>query len=223
MKESIELENICTKENVLLLKIPDEYRMTGAGGSLILGTKLNYVYNNIILERNPQYFAFLDQDMFMFKDFSIINFLDKHGMWGDVNEADTHKSPSDDNIIDGPWSLHPWLSFYKLDFIRDYNMNWSAIDHHDTGGQNWFNFISKIGVDKKVYWFRNNINMMYPWKEISNAGPPPYETHYFKYDNKTIYGQVQINNEFIHMLNSPSNLLHPKVAFVKGFLEARLM
>ena len=141
VKESMELKEICNKEDVLLLKIPDEYCMSGAGGSYRLGKKLNYVYNNIILERNPQYFAFLDQDMFLFKDFSIIKFLDTHGMWGDVNEADTHKSPSDDNIIDGPWSLHPWLSFYKLDFIRDYDMNWMPVSKHDTGGQNWFNFI----------------------------------------------------------------------------------
>jgi len=30
------------------------------------------------------------------------------------------------------------------------------------------------------------------------------------------------SNQFIHMLNSPSDLFHPKVAYMKGFLESRL-
>ena len=222
---SVALEKMCAKESVDLIKIPNELCMRGHGVSHILGTKLNYVYNNIIKQRQPKYFAFLDQDMFMFKDFTIIPFLDKYGMWGDVNEAGTHKSPSlsKNDIIEGPWSLHPWLSFYKFDFIKDQNMDWYPADNHDTGGMNWFKFISKNNFKKQDYWVRDNIIMMYPWKEISNVGPHPYEDHYFSYQNSKCYGQVQINNEFIHMLNSPSNLLHPKVAFVRGFLESKLM
>ena len=64
--------------------------------------------------------------------------------------------------------------------------------------------------------------MMFPFKELSNAGPPEYKDHYFLYNNKRVYGQIQINNGFIHMLNSFSDPLHPKVAFIQGFIENSL-
>jgi len=222
---SKQLAKLCMIEDVQLISIPNSLCMKGKNVSVILGTKLNYVYNNIVKHRQPKYFAFLDQDMFMFKDFSIIPFLDEYGMWGDLCEPDTHKSPSllKDDIVEGPWFLHPWLSFYRFDFVKDQNMDWSAIDHFDTGGQNWYTFVSKLNIKKQDYWFRDGINMMFPWKEISNVGPRPYQDHYFKYQGKSCYGQIQINNQFIHMLNSPSDLLHPKVCFMKGFLESKLI
>lgn len=221
---SNKLFELCKKEEVELIKIPDTLCMKKCNVSVILGTKLNYVYNSIIKSHCPEYFAFLDQDMFMYKAFTIIPFLDKFGMWGDVNEASTHKTSTlkKEDIIEGPWSLHPWLSFYKYDFVKNENMNWSAIDNHDTGGQNWNTFISKNKLDKRNYWFRDNIQMLFPYKEISNSGKHPYEKEFFIYENKLCYGQIQLNNGFIHMLNSPSNLLHPKVCFVKGFLDSKL-
>ena len=199
--------------------------MEGINTSSILGDKLNYIYNNLVKIRQPTYFAFLDQDMFMFRDFKIISFLDKYGMWGDLNEPSNYKTPSlfKKDIVEGPWYLHPWLSFYKFDFIKNENMNFCPCEHADTGGSNWLAFISKRNELKKSdYWFLENIVMMYPFKEISDAGPPLYEDEYFTYNNKTTYGQIQINNGFIHMLNSHSHPLHPKVAYIQGFLESAL-
>jgi hypothetical protein len=169
--------------------------------------------------------------MFMFKPFSIMPFLDKYGMWGDVQEISSHMSPSmkKEDIVDGPWTLHPWLSFFKYQFVKNEEMNWmpgpleDGSGTFDTGGALWTTFISKHPFNKCDYWFRDNIKMLFPFKEVSNAGLPPYEKEYFTYEDKIWYGQIQINNEFIHMLNSPSNLLHPKVAFMKGFLESRLL
>lgn len=222
---SKQLNELCKTEKIELLIVPDKFRMKGENVSVILGEKLNYVYNNIIKQRQPKYFSFLDQDMFMFEDFSIISFLDKYGMWGDVSEKPSDKSPSllKNDIIDGAWCLHPWLSFYKFDFVKNENMDWNPTNNFDTGAKNWYTFISKNNLSKANYWVRDNIKMLFPWKEISNAGPPQYKDHYFTYENKKIYGQIQINNGFIHMLNSPSNLLHPKVSFVKGFLDGKLL
>ena len=72
---SVALEKMCAAESVDLIKIPNEFCMRGHGTSNILAAKLNYVYSTIIKQRQPKYFAFLDQDMFMFKDFSIIPML----------------------------------------------------------------------------------------------------------------------------------------------------
>lgn len=221
---SQKLKQRCDTLNVELIVLPTLLAMKGQNGSLILGTKLNYVYHEIVKKREPKYFAFLDQDMFMFKPFSIIPFLDEYGIWGDVDEPSNAKTPSlsKSDIVNGPWFLHPWLSFYRYDFVKDYPLDFMPCEHFDTGGKLWEALVSKRGLDKRDYWFRENIQMLFPFEEVSNAGPHPYETHYFIFGGKKVYGQVQVNNGFIHMLNSPNDLLHPKVAYVKGFLDACL-
>ena len=81
--------------------------------------KMIYIFHNYVnaKKRKPLYFAFLDQDMFLYKPFTIISFLDNHGLWGDVAEVDNQKSPSlnINDVNDGPWILHPWLSFFKFE------------------------------------------------------------------------------------------------------------
>lgn len=223
---SNQLKQLCEKNSVVCITIPSFLEnVDGDRGALLLGTKLNYVFYHIVQVHKPSYFAFIDQDMFLYKPFKIMDFLDMHGMWGDIAEVDNNKSPTFEveDVIDSPWIIHPWLSFFKYDFVKDFSMDWRPCEYEDgkfdTGGRLWETFISKKKIDKKKYWFRQHITMMFPFKEISNAGPPPYETHYFYYNDTKCYGQIQINNEFIHMLNSPSNLLHPKVAYVRGFLE----
>lgn len=227
---SNELNKLCKSNNIDLLILPNNLdNINGDKGSLMLGTKLNYVFNTIIKKRKPPYFAFLDQDMFLFKPFTIIPFLDKYGMWGDVAEVDNQKSPSlnINDVNNSPWILHPWLSFFKYDFVKDENMDWRPCEfnkgHFDTGGFLWEKFISKKKINKKNYWFRDSIHMIFPFEQISNAGPGIYKKHYFHYKNNVCYGQIQINNEFIHMLNSPSDLLHPKVCYVKGFLDSAII
>jgi len=193
-----------------------------------LGNKLNYIFNNIVKIRQPRYFAFIDHDMFMYKPFTIIDFLEKYGMWGDIQEIDSVKSISNlkKDIVDGPWVIHPWLSFYKYDFVKNERMNWLPCIYNsgsfDTGGCLWECFIQKMQLKKEIYWFRENINMLYPFKEISNSGTPPYESHYFIYNNKKLYGQIQLNNGFIHMINSTNDILNPKLIYVKAFIDSRL-
>jgi hypothetical protein len=142
-------------------------------------------------------------------------------LYGDVDEATNCKSPGfeKEKIIDGPWELHPWLSFYKFDFVKNENMNWLPNKDFDTGGENWETFISKKMIDKRTYWFRDEIIMYYPFYNNSKDGQPPYEKQYFMYNNKLCYGQVQINGSFIHMLNSSilNDPFHPKTCFCKGF------
>ena len=227
-ENSIDKGNICNKYNIEYLTLPDHLSLSNdINSSIILGTKLNYVYYEIILKRNPKYFAFIDQDFFMIKSFSIIDFLNKYGMYGDLSEKGGEGSNSfyKKDIKDGPWVLHPWCSFYKLDFIKDYKMDWMPCNNLDTGGANWDSFIKLKNLKKKDYWIRDNIIMYYPFASISNAGPPPYEKHYCLYNGTQFYGQIQINNSFLHLLNSHilTEPLHPKTAFCKGMLDGILL
>jgi hypothetical protein len=227
LDNSQEKEELCNKYSVEYIRLPISLAGNGLNPSNILGNKLNWTYYNIVLPRNPTYFAFLDQDFFMVKQFTIIEHLDRYGMWGDLMEMSGKSSGSFHkcDIKDGPWVLHPWLSFYKLDFIRNYKMDWMPCDNFDTGGRNWYNFISKANLKKADYWFRENIIMYYPFAKQSNAGQPPYEKHYCNFNGDKFYGQIQINNGFIHFLNSHilTNALHPKTAICKGILDGILL
>ena len=149
-------------------------------------------------------------------------------MYGDVCEMDGTKTIGDsiDNITNGPWVIHPWLSFYKYDFVKDYDLDFDSCHGFDTGGKNWDLFISKKNLNKSDYWKRDNTIMYFPFDSISNHGPAGYEKHYFNWGGKNVYSQVQIyDNKFIHMLNSkylddPAN---PKTNWCKGFLDMAIL
>ena len=97
-ENSIEKQKICEKYGVEYIVMPEylasikDTKKYSNTPSNILGMKLNWTYENVILKRNPTYFAFLDQDFFMIKPFSIIKHLDKWGMWGDLMEPDNGRS-----------------------------------------------------------------------------------------------------------------------------------
>ena len=220
---SEKVKQMCVEQNVELIVLPPRIEFsTNQNGSTILGHKLNYIFHTIVKKRCPKYFSFIDHDMFMYKPFSVVDFLDKNGMWGDIQEIEYCKSESKSELKDGPWVLHPWLSFYKFDFVKDEPMNWLPCSNFDTGGNLWHSFIKGKNLKKETYWCRENIDMLFPFKEVSNSGPPPFESHYFLYNNKKVYGQIQLNNGFIHMLNSANEPLHPKLIYVKAFLDSRL-
>lgn len=221
-------KEICNKYGVEFLELPSELSLRGNNPSVILSKKLDYVFHNIIKNRSPRYFGFVDQDFFPFKKFSVVDDLEKYGMYGDVSEIDSAKSPSHfpEDIIDSPWIIHPWLSFYRYDFVKDFDLNWYPSPGFDTGGKNWENFISKLNLNKKDYWRRHKTLMYFPFDDISGSGPHPYESHYFNWKNTQVYSQAQIyDGKFIHMLNSKylDDPMNPKTNWCKGFLDMALL
>ena len=213
-------KEFCKKYNIELKILPNElnsgYVESVCNASLILGNKLNYVYNEIIKYESPTYFAFLDQDFFSFSEFSIIPDLDENGMYGDVMYRGTDKA----------WVLHPWLSFYKFDFVKDYSLDFRPCSGFDTGGSNWEVFIKRKNLAPDVYDTRDKTIMYFPFYESGGGGPVGYEKEYFTYNGKLIYGQCQIyDGKFIHMLNSSklSDPFHPKTSWAKGFLDASIL
>lgn len=219
---------LCKKHGVEFHELPLGVAFRGLNPTNILGKKLNHVYYNIVLERKPKYFGFIDQDFFPFKPFSLIPTLEKYGMYGDVCEMDGRKTNGDllENLVDGPWVLHPWLSFYRLDFLQGTSPDFDSCSGFDTGGGNWGKVISRKNLNKRDYWLRNKTMMYYPFDEISNHGPTGYEKHYFLWNGQHIHSQVQIyDGKFIHMLNSkylddPNN---PKTNWCKGFLDNAIL
>jgi hypothetical protein len=219
-------KKMCEENNIEYIELPNELSMKNQWSSMILGNKINYVYYQYVKKRKPKYFAFLDQDFFPFAEFSIKETLDTNGMYGDVMDKDNGEYVIIDNKQVKPWVLHPWLSFYRYDFLEGYDMNWKPSANFDTGGANWEVFFSKKNVSKETYLVRDKTIMYFPWLDISNSGPTGYEKEYFIWKNIQIYGQVQIyDNKFIHMLNSKflDDPFNPKTNWCKGFLDAGLI
>ena len=112
-ENSIEKKLICEKYDVEFTEIPQRLSGGNRNSSVILADKLKYVFDEIIRVRKPKYFALIDQDFFPFRKFTVKKQLDDFGMYGDVNEIDGNKTETHlpDDIVDGPWTIHPWLSF----------------------------------------------------------------------------------------------------------------
>lgn len=221
-------KEICNTYGVEFLSLPAHLSLKNLNPTNILGEKLNFVYKQIIKERNPEYFAFIDQDFFPFKKFRILPTLNQLGMYGDVCEEENCKSPSDlmESVIEGPWVLHPWLSFYKTDFFDGLNPDWNPCSGFDTGGKNWENVIKKKKLNKKDYWLRHKTLMYFPFDEISDSGPEKFKNHFFLWNGENVYSQIQIyDGKFVHMLNSKylDDPRNPKTNWCKGFLDSCIL
>lgn len=217
---SKKIKQICDANNTELIILPDYLprNINKNDISKILGTKLNYIFYNIIKIRKPKYFGFLDQDFFAYRPFSVKQHLDEFNMYGDVMEHDQYKSTDINNLTDGLFVLHPWLSFYKFAFVENENMNWLPCANFDTGGCN-SDIIAKKQCIKKNYWIRDNSRNINIISDNTNNEP------FFIYNNKKCYAMVQFyNNTFIHMINSSilDDALHPKTMWCHGFLYSIL-
>ena len=223
-----EKRELCKRRGIEFLELPPELAFRGLNPTNILGRKLNWVFYNIVKQRNPKYFGFIDQDFFPFREFSLSDHLEKFGMYGDVCERDGQKTPSDrlEDVIDSPWVIHPWLSFYKTEFFEGTSPDWDSCHGFDTGGRNWDNVISKKSLDKRNYWLRHKTIMYYPFDDISHHGPAGYEKHFFGWNGERVHSQVQIyDGKFIHMLNSKylDDPMNPKTNWCKGFLDNAIL
>jgi hypothetical protein len=221
-------KDLCLKHGVEFLELPKELSLKGLNPTNILGRKLNFTYHNLVKPRNPKYFGFIDQDFFPFRTFSLSDTLENFGAYGDVCERDGQKSPSDniDEVVDSPWVIHPWLSFYKTDFFSDLDPDWDSCHGFDTGGKNWGNVFEKKNLNKKDFWLRHKTMMYYPFDDISHHGPSGYEKHFFEWKGEKVHSQVQIyDGRFIHMLNSKylDDPMNPKTNWCKGFLDNAIL
>ena len=65
--------------------------------------------------------------------------------------------------------LHPLVSLVKYDFVKEEVLDIRPYPHDNTD-----TFISKYPeLEKADYWFWDTIVMLFPFKEVSTAGPAP--------------------------------------------------
>lgn len=126
----IAIAKVCDKENITYIPIPDiiSCRISNISGGFSHGTAMNWAYYNVVSVMKPDYFGFIDHDLFPVENYCIMEKLYGQDLYGTLR-----------NRMKG-WYLWAGFCFYKYAFIKDIQMNFSPKVFHseyfDTGGAN---------------------------------------------------------------------------------------
>lgn len=169
--------------------------------SMKLGTTINWLYYNLIKEREPAYFGFLDHDCFLFKKYDIRYYLEERGMYGTVCVNESKNS----------WNLHVICNFYEYNYVKnlplDFRPSWKY--GLDTGGCNF--------------------EILYQHHKASDYKLLHIGERYFKHDvvtgDRPQHYDI-IDNKWFHVICSTHDRLvgegSNKLAYTKGFLDFAL-
>jgi hypothetical protein len=125
-----EIANVCKKQNITYIPVPKiiSCRISKISGNISHGTAMNWAYYNIINVIKPEYFGFIDHDLFPVENYHVMNKLCGQDMYGTLR-----------NRMKG-WYIWAGFCFYKYAFIKDIQMNFLPKVFHgeyfDTGGAN---------------------------------------------------------------------------------------
>lgn len=126
---SEKIRTLCWNEDCGYIKMPPNHYQEKQhfDSTMKLGTVLNWVFHNIIKERQPKYFGILDHDCMLFRNFNIIPWLDDMGIYGTVSR----------NLP--KWNIHVTQTFFKYDFVKDLPLDFRASHKHglDTFGASY--------------------------------------------------------------------------------------
>ena len=157
--KAIQIQEICIEKNIRYIKLP---RQNYFKGSASHGIALNWVYKNYIKKRQPEYFGFLDHDLFPVANISVRAILEKQWYFGlrhyGINAKNKNVWDANTPIF---WYLWAGLCFFKTSCLQNKKVNFMHCTVHstffDTGGANWGNLYSKD----------NTLNYYFPiWKRI---------------------------------------------------------
>jgi hypothetical protein len=91
---------------------------------------LNWIYNNYILRKKPDFFGFIDHDLIAFKKINLEQKIDNIFCFGKPNFG-----------LNNKWNLWAGYCFFNLRLINKFNVKLNFMYRFDlnldTGGQNW--------------------------------------------------------------------------------------
>lgn len=195
---------LCIDENVTYIKAPDNYyqRPESFDPTMKLGTTMNWLFVQSVLQRRPKYFGFLDHDCFLVRDLDMRPYLDKYGMYGKVIRGAVPES----------WTLHVTTNFYKTKFVGDRLLDFRASYQYglDTGGAN-YNILYK-GHSAERYAIEHH-SVRFAEEDVNRKDSVQ---HYELIDN----------GNWCHMCASSHDQLAGdgayKLIYFKGYLDGRL-
>lgn len=126
-----EIVNVCNKQNITYIPVPKiiSCRISKISGGFSHGTAMNWAFYNIINVMKPEYFGFIDHDLFPVENYHVISKLYEQDMYGTLRNREKG------------WYIWAGFCFYKYTFIKDIQLNFSPKVFHseyfDTGGSNY--------------------------------------------------------------------------------------
>ncbi|MBI2720863.1 MAG: glycosyltransferase family 2 protein [Bacteroidetes bacterium] len=139
-KKRKQIKEICLRSKIGYISMPENPFKICSDSH---GICLNWIFKNYITVVKPDYFGFIDHDVYPVKSTSLIKMLEEQDVYG-------HRQGMDDY-----WFLWPGLSFFKFSKVKDIHLNFltSALGkrHLDTGGANWKLFFSKLNKEQIIF------------------------------------------------------------------------
>ena len=236
------VEELCTREGVQFVtntdpacaEFQDEIEKGTLGASGKLGQTLNMIWQNVARDSRIKYFGFLDQDCFLFQPTSVIEMLQSRPAYGKV--VPTHPERPRHWLPDGrvlKWNLHVIANFYDTEWLKqkqavNFMPGYLAEmyisgpqgrllrNELDTGGLNWPT-IWRLEDPKSYALVEDHYHYFEDQSLLDPTGLAPTKTLFEVLDNR-----------WVHMVHGAidedsSEYLHPKTAYMKGFLDSAMM
>ena len=123
-----QIKNICATQNVIYIKLPPNH-LSLIGASYSHAAAINYTYRKIIAPRAPQYFGFIDHDLFPITPICIPEKLNKTQLYGRIIHRQKY------------WYLWSGLCFYDTTAMQSLSLDFLPVTingtYLDSGGTNW--------------------------------------------------------------------------------------
>ena len=144
------IKSVCQKENVKYVALPfNLFNKIGKLPSYSHALSLNWVYHRIIKKIKPEYFGFIDHDIFPIEPYSVIEKIGNQDFFGELHDRTPpeHKR----NI----WYMWAGFCFFYFDKIQSYQLNFLPCRadniYLDSGGTNFYSLFSKYDIKKLTF------------------------------------------------------------------------
>lgn len=139
------IRKYCNENNVCYIRLPKNH-LKVFSGSYSHATALNWVYKRIVQKRNPEFFGFIDHDLFPVKPIHLTDLLRKQHVYGPKRKRGDY------------WYLSAIMSFFEIRYVQDKKMDFMPTkydndkNHYlDTGGSNWLSIYKAMDESDLVF------------------------------------------------------------------------
>lgn len=142
---SRKIRQYCETNGVPYVRVPKNY-LGLIGGSYSHATALNWVYKRIIQKRKPEFFGFIDHDLFPVRPIHLADLLRKQHVYGPKRKRGDY------------WYLSAIMSFFESSYVQDKKVDFMPTrydndkSHYlDTGGSNWMSIYKAMDESDLVF------------------------------------------------------------------------
>lgn len=139
---SLQIQALCKEEGIAYIRLPKNH-LGKIGPSYSHAAALNWVCKNIVRQRQPSYFGFIDHDLFPVRDMRVKDYLTNQPLYGVKRERGQE------------WYLSAIMFFFRFDFVKDKKLDFMPVtprdNYLDTGGGNWYTIYSELDPSQLTF------------------------------------------------------------------------